>query len=88
MVVILDKMVSRRRVSITSLWSMSACGGDVQRSMKSWIRASLLTYLRLRGGGGTASVVSNGVTINDLEQPLTRFSRSRHFFDAEYLTNG
>ena len=43
----MDKMVSRRRVSITSLWSMSACGGDLRRSMKCWIRASLVTYLRL-----------------------------------------
>ena len=32
--------------------------------------------------------LSNGAISNDLERPLTWFSRSRHFFDTEYLTNG
>jgi len=32
--------------------------------------------------------LSNCVNFNDLEQPLSPVSKSRHFFDAEYLTNG
>jgi len=33
--------------------------------------------------------LSNGGIFNDLEQPLTQFSRSRcNYFDAEYLING
>jgi len=36
-----------------------------------------------------AHVLSNGAIFNDLERPLTWFSRStRPFFDTEYLTNG
>jgi len=31
--------------------------------------------------------LSNGASFNDLEQPLTQFSRSRLFY-AEYLING
>ena len=32
--------------------------------------------------------LSIGAIFNDLERPLTWFSRSGHFFDTEYLTNG
>ena len=32
--------------------------------------------------------LSNGTIFNDLERPFTWFSRSRHFFGTDYLTNG
>ena len=34
--------------------------------------------------------LSNGAIFNDLEQPITQFSRSRYrlYFDIEYLING
>jgi len=32
--------------------------------------------------------LSNSAICNDLEQPLTQFSRSRYFFEAECLING
>jgi len=31
--------------------------------------------------------LSIGAIFNDLQRPLTHISRSRHFFDAEYLSN-
>jgi len=31
--------------------------------------------------------LSNGASFNDLEEPLTQFSRSRYYFDVEYLIN-
>ena len=37
-------------------------------------------YLQLR-----TNRKSNGAIFNDLEQPLTQFSRSRYYFNAEYL---
>ena len=32
--------------------------------------------------------LSNGAILNDLERPLTWFTRSRHLFDTKYLKNG
>ena len=32
--------------------------------------------------------LSNGAVFNDIEQPLTQFSKVTLFFDAEYLING
>jgi len=40
-----------------SLWSVSCCGGDIQRSMYAWIRSSFSAYFRRRGAGWTPATI-------------------------------